>query len=48
MNSLDTLSTFGAELTGDQMESVDGGLVWLLIAGLAAFDAGLWTYIGTH
>lgn len=48
MASLDTLSTFGSELTAAQLDDVDGGFVMLIIVGLAAFDAGLWTYIATR
>ncbi len=44
MASLDTLSTFGSELTVGQLDNVDGGLV-PLIAALFVFDAVLWTYI---
>jgi hypothetical protein len=48
MTSLTTLSTLGAELSGEQLNDVDGGFVMLVILGLAAFDAGLWTYIATR
>jgi lactobin A/cerein 7B family class IIb bacteriocin len=44
MTSLDTLSMVGAELTGEQLNDVDGGLLPLIIA-LAVFDAALWGYI---
>jgi lactobin A/cerein 7B family class IIb bacteriocin len=44
MNSLNALSTFGTELSGEQLEAVDGGL-WPLILVLAAGDAILWGYI---
>ncbi len=47
--SLNSLGTLGTELTSDQLETVDGGLIPLLIiAALAGFDAGLWGYIATH
>ncbi len=44
MTSLDTLSMVGTELTGEQLNDVDGGLLPLIIA-LAVFDAALWGYI---
>ncbi len=44
MTALDTLSTFGSELTAEQLDHVDGGLLPLIIA-LAVFDAVLWGYI---
>lgn len=40
-----SLATVGTELTSDQLDSVDGGFVILIIAALAGFDAGLWGYI---
>jgi lactobin A/cerein 7B family class IIb bacteriocin len=47
--SLETLNTLGTELSGTQLETVDGGAIPLLIiAALAGFDAGLWGYIRTH
>jgi lactobin A/cerein 7B family class IIb bacteriocin len=47
--SLETLSTLGTELSGTQLETVDGGILPLVaIALLAGFDAGLWGYIVTH
>ncbi len=33
ISSLDTLSTFGSELTAEQLDDVDGGAFW---AGAAA------------
>ena len=48
MASLDTLSLTASEISGDQLDSVDGGIVPVIIVGLAAFDVGLWTYILTH
>ncbi len=45
-HSLNSLTTLGTELSGDQLDAVDGGLIPLLIiAALAGFDAGLWGYI---
>jgi hypothetical protein len=46
--SLDTLSTVGHELSAAQLDNVDGGLVFLVIAGLALADGVLWGYILTH
>lgn len=42
MTSLDTLSTSNSELTGEQLERVDGGLVWVVIGGLVLLDAYIW------
>lgn len=44
MASLDTLSTFGSELTAEQLDDVDGGLLPLIIV-LVVFDVALWGYI---
>ena len=44
MTSLDTLAMVGTELSGEQLNDVDGGLLPLIIA-LAVFDAALWGYI---
>ena len=42
MNALDTLSTFGPELSGEQLDTVDGGLLFLLvIAGGFALGYGV-------
>ena len=32
MNSLDTLSAFGTELSGEQLEAVDGGILPVVVA----------------
>ena len=43
MASLDTLSTFGSELTADQLNDVDGGLVPLFFAiGFVIGFGGAW------
>ena len=47
MNALDTLSTFGTELSGEQLEAVDGGLLPIIFA-LAVADGILWGYIMSH
>lgn len=44
MTSLNTLSTFGSELTAEQLDHAAGGLLPLIVA-LAVFDAVLWGYI---
>lgn len=44
-HSLDSLNTFGTELSGDQLAAVDGGLAPLVAAaiwGLAGFDIVIW------
>jgi hypothetical protein len=48
MVSLDTLSASGFELSTEQLNDVDGGLVWFFIAGLAVFDVVLWGHILTR
>jgi hypothetical protein len=30
MTSLDSLTTFGSELTAEQLDDVDGGMIWVL------------------
>ena len=46
--SFGTLSTLGTELTAEQLNEIDGGLVMLVIAGLALVDGALWGYILNH
>ena len=43
--SFDTLATLGTELTTEQLDDIDGGMVLLIIAGLALVDGALWGYI---
>lgn len=31
MASLDTLSTFGSELSAEQLDDVDGGFFWVIV-----------------
>lgn len=47
MTSFDTFSTISTELTQEQLDQVDGGLL-PLIAVLALADGILWGYIATH
>jgi hypothetical protein len=44
-SSLDRFSTIGAELSSDQLEEVDGGLVWFVIAGLVVLDVYIWSHV---
>jgi hypothetical protein len=45
--SFDTLSTVSTELSPEQLDQVDGGLL-PVIAVLALADGILWGYIVTH
>lgn len=41
MSTLDSLSTVGAELTTEQMDTVDGGLLPVIV-GLVILDVYIW------
>jgi len=49
MATLNNLSTVGTELTTNQLDEIDGGLVPLLvygaIVGLAALDVYIWSKV---
>ncbi len=44
MTSLDTIATFGTELTDAQLADVDGGVVIAFAIGFGIGFAGAWIY----